>query len=596
MSFQDRDYQLYGVSAIFNFFKKKPTGNPLVLMPTGTGKSIIITRFLQTVYRNWPGQKIVMCTHVKELIEQNYEKLLRAWPTAPVGLYSAGLNRKDTRQPIIYAGIQSIGKNFHLLGRVDVLIIDEADLVSPTEDTVYRKFIEGLKQTNPRLVVIGLTATAWRLGSGHLIDNENNSLFTDIAVDMTTPDAFNWFFDQGYLVPPVPKKTTYELDTTGVHKRGGEYIESELQFAIDRDEVTKKALDEAILLGRERHCWLIFCTGVEHSIHVADALNALGIPTAAVHSKLSSEERRTALQDFKAGRLRAVTNNNVLTVGFDHPPIDMIVILRPSASSRLWVQMLGRGTRPVYADGFDLTTKEGRFAAIHASGKTNCLVLDFAGNSRTLGPINDPVVPGRKGTKSGDAPIKICENCGIYNHASVRFCIYCGKEFVFKTKLKAEASTAELVKRDIVQIIEQFKVTHVTFLKHEKAGKPPMLKVGYSCEGFRAFYEYILLQHEGFAQRRAHMWWRVRAEGKTPPETVDEAITRLEELKLPTHIRVWVNKDFPEILDACFDGTNFGQEEPAFIESPRKMIQHSARGPAVDIKPKSDEWDDDIPF
>ncbi|WP_423237389.1 DEAD/DEAH box helicase, partial [Enterobacter cloacae] len=126
-----------------------------------------------------------------------------------------------------------------------------------------------------------------------------------------------------------------------------------------------------------------------------------------VTGETPKKERDTIINDFKSGRITAVVNNNVLTTGFDHPGLDLIVVLRPSESSRLWVQILGRGTRPDYADGFDLSTTAGRLQAIAASHKQNCLVLDYSGNTRRLGPINDPVMPKRPGQKGkSTAPVK----------------------------------------------------------------------------------------------------------------------------------------------------------------------------------------------
>lgn len=126
-----------------------------------------------------------------------------------------------------------------------------------------------------------------------------------------------------------------------------------------------------------------------------------GIPTTCIHSKLTKDERTERLAGLKSGKYRAAVNNNILTTGFDLPSIDLIAVIRPTNSPGLWVQMLGRGTRPVYAPGFDLWSTAGRLAAIEAGSKQDCLVLDFAGNTRRLGPINDPVLPRKRATERG---------------------------------------------------------------------------------------------------------------------------------------------------------------------------------------------------
>ena len=170
MQFQDRPYQTEAVQSIWNYFQDGGTGNPVVAMPTGTGKSVVIARFLQSVYERFPGQRIVLLTHVKELIQQNYEKLMSMWPFAPAGVYSAGLRRKDVGKPITFAGIQSVWRKPEIFGRVDLIIVDEVHLVPMTKMTMYQKFLNALLQVNPHLKMIGLTATPWRLGQGLITD------------------------------------------------------------------------------------------------------------------------------------------------------------------------------------------------------------------------------------------------------------------------------------------------------------------------------------------------------------------------------------------------------------------------------------------
>lgn len=600
MAIQARDYQAAGVDAIYAYFSEK-AGNPLVAMPTGTGKSVVIALFLQSVYRHFPTQRVVSLTHVKELIGQNFAKLLELWPMAPAGIYSAGLGRREVNK-ITFAGIASVAKRAAMFGHVDLVLIDEAHLVSQAEATMYQLFIAELRKVNPYLKAVGFTATPWRLGQGHIAGE--GTLFTDVCFDLTSMHAFNWLLQEGYLCPLVPKHTTAQLDTDGVHMRGGEFIAAELQTAIDKHPITQAALQEAVALAGDRASWLLFCAGVQHAIHVAEMLTAMGVPCKAVHSDMDGKERDQIIADWKAGRLRAVANNNVMTTGVDHPALDCIVMLRPTASAVLWVQMLGRGTRPFYASGYNLATAEGRLAAIAASHKLNCLVLDFARNTQRLGPINDPVIPKKKGEKTGEAPIKLCPACATYNHASARHCAFCGSEFPqYGPKVVQSASTAELI-RDDTPVTEVFKVERVTYSRHTKLGKPPSVRVTYYC-AFRMFQEFIGFEHpDGFSQRKARRWWQERipghAAGAPTPDTTDAALALCEHLRAPTHLRVWVNKQYPEILATCFDGTAFGTRDASDPEgqpiatvvedTPRKR---AAPAPA---RPDLDLTDDDIPF
>jgi DNA repair protein RadD len=601
---QDRSYQTEAVGSIWAYFQNGGVGNPVVAMPTGTGKSVVIARFLQSVFQAYPGQKVMVLTHVKELIQQNYEKLMTLWPFAPAGVFSAGLNRKDVGAAITFAGIASVAKIYAKFGRIDLIIIDEAHLVSPTDSTMYRQFIAGLLSINPYLKVIGFTATPWRLGHGHITDPVENkrgefepSLFTDVCFDITGLEAFNRLIAEGFLCPLVPKKTQTLLDTSGVHMRGGEFIEKELQAAVDKAHITEAALREAMEVGHDRRKWLIFASGTDHADHIADMLTMLGIPCGSVHSKRAGRDE--TIRAFKSGELRAVVNNNVLTTGFDDPEIDMIIVLRPTASAVLWVQMLGRGTRPLYAGGYDLTTLDGRLKAIEAGGKRNCLVLDYAGNTKNLGPINDPVVPRRKGQKGGTAPVKLCEMCETYNHASVKYCggqpfktdMGCGHEFQFLTKLQMQSASQDLIKGDI-PIVEILKVDHITFSQHEKEGRPPMMKVSYFC-GLKAYDEYICFEHNDFAGRKARMWWKDRTSLDYPGST-EAALKMAPQLPPVTHLRVWINKRYPQIMAHCTDGTAFGTKE-ADASRPQMDVEE----PYVPGQYKSDhkyDLDDDIPF
>ncbi len=599
-----RDYQLHAVESIPAYFAKK-SGNPLICMPTGTGKSLVIAEAIKYIFR-WPGQRVVVATHVKELINQNYDELMQQWPQAPAGIYSSGLKRKDVHLPILFVGIASVAKRAEMLGRVDIFFIDEAHLLSPSETTTYQKVIALLLKINPLMKVIGLTATKWRLGHGEIAGGEGN-LFTDIAIDMTTMQGFNWFIDQGYLVPLIPKKPKALLDISGVHMQGGEFKQAELQLAVDKDVITERALREAMELGAGRNRWLIFAAGVEHAIHIADMLTALGVECRAVHSKMGDEERDKNLRDHKAGLYPAIVNNNVLTTGYNDPKIDFIIMLRPTASTVLWVQMLGRGTRPDYIwEGFDMNTRDGRLASIAASDKQNCLVADFAGNTKRLGPVNDPVVPRKKGSGGGgEAPIKLCMSCGVWNHASLRHCCACGAEFVFAVKIKETADSAQLIKQDI-PVVETFAVDQITYVKHVKRETGvASVKVSYFC-GLRAFTDWVPVEAVGSAHGIAKRWWRERKAPLELPRTVDETLLIIDRLPPSTHIRVWTNKKYPEIIAHCFDGTCFGTTPPpaagnqVLIQVPEVALAapqpwneatYTGTAPA-----KYDIMDDDIPF
>ena len=168
------------------------------------------------------------------------------------------------------------------------------------------------------------------------------------------------------------------------------------------------------------------------------------------------------------------------------------------------------------------------------------------------------VVEGeRAGT--GDAPVKICDNRGCYNHASARYCggepfptpSGCGFEFKFAPKLTPGSSDAPLM-RLVQPEVNYFKVDKVVYALHRKTGSPDMMRVSYFC-GLNMYREFVCFEHEGYAGKRARDWWRTRTgyNGDIFP-TSQQAVDYAKNLKIPYRIRVWVNKKYPEILSYEF--------------------------------------------
>ena len=518
-----RDYQNAAHDSLYEYFGAHD-GNPVIAMPTGTGKSIVIADFIKRAFLRFPRTRVVSLTHVKELIEQNHKALLRMWPTAPAGVYSAGLNRRESRHPITFAGIQSVYKKAEIFGHVDIIIIDECHLVAPRAESMYAKFIGALKERNPYVKVIGFSATPYRMKHGML--TEDDGIFTDIAFDLTTMEAFNWLIAKNYLSPLVPRQGKNAFDLSGVAKNAGDFVQSQLQKKVDHEDITLRVLNEAVPLADGRDHWLVFTSGIEHAEHVADYLNdRFDIPAEAIHSKLSSDERDARITLFKRGNLKALVNYNILTTGFDAPFIDCILMMRATLSPGLWVQMLGRGTRPF-------------------EGKKDCLVLDFANNTRRLGPINDPVLPRARGKGPPmPAPVRLCEHCYCYSHASARFCQVCGEEFPRNLKLSEMPSIDDLIAD--APPLRTYEVSRVVYAVHKKEGRPDSMRVDYYC-GLRRFREYICLDHSGYAKRVAKRWWKQRCKWGVPPSTHD-GMAAVKHIQEPIKITVLEKKRWPEI-------------------------------------------------
>lgn len=513
-----RPYQQAAITAIYGYFQTH-TGNPLVVIPTAGGKSLVMASFIEGVLKAWPDQRILIVTHVRELIAQNHAEMIGLWPDAPSGIYSAGLGKREAQARILFAGIQSIHRRAAEIGHTDLVLIDEAHLIPGKSSTMYRRFLDALKRINPALKVIGLTATPFRFDCGMLHEGQN-ALFTDIAYEAPVRELI----DAGYLSPLVSKQPATRLDVSKVGTRAGDFIARDLAAAVDQDAITRAAVTEIIEHGRDRKSWLAFCSGVEHARHVAEEFGRQGISCRTIFGDTPKDERDAILAAFKRGEIRALASMGVLTTGFNAPGVDLIALLRPTQSAGLYVQMVGRGTRL-------------------APGKENCLVLDFAGNVRRHGPI-DLVRPKRPGDGGGgEAPTKVCPDCDSIIALSATECPDCG--YVFPAREVKIAPTAATL--PVLSPKRQWlPVTGVSYSRHDKAGGRPSLKVTYSC-GLATYSEWVCLEHQGYARQKAAEWWRKRAPGSPVPLSVAEALAQTSRLTRPSDISVRPSGRYLEI-------------------------------------------------
>lgn len=555
--FLPRDYQIESVNSLWGAFAEYNKIDPLICLPTGTGKASLLGMIIQDIYKNWPSTgKVIVLTHVKELVENDAKAIRWVWPQVPLSIYSAGAGEKDLSGRVIVAGIQSFAAVAHTIRNPSVVLIDEAHMVPADAETTYRKVIDCLKVANHKLVVIGLTATPFRMKGGSLL---NHGLFNHIAYDASQADRFIKFIDDGYLVKLIPKATDTYLDTSSVQEVAGDFNQKQLQAAVDRDDLTYGCCMETIQKAGGRKKWLVFAAGVEHAEHVANMFNQLGIPTGCIHSKMKGS-RDEEIAKFERGEYRALVNNGILTTGYDCPAIDLLVILRPTKSNVLWIQILGRGTRPFFAPGYDLSTRDGRLAAINSSCKQDCLVLDFAGNTTRLGPINEPFLPVKK-KKGGpsECPMKECPTCRSYNYARAANCVDCGYEFPPPSlKINEGASEAVLV-ADTKPIIEDVPVDFATYSLYSKPGKPDSIKVVYQC-GFIMYQQWLCIEHQGGSRGKAIDWWQKNVGATSrPPATCSEFLGRKSELRTPVSIKIWRKvgprggKGYPDILSVDYE-------------------------------------------
>jgi DNA repair protein RadD len=471
-----REYQQRTIDQLYDWLRNYD-GHPCIVLPTGSGKSHVIAELCKNALQSWPETRILMLTHQKELIEQNAEKLLIHWPDAPMGIFSASIGEKNLEEPITFAGIQSVRIRSKEIGHVDLIMIDECHRASHNDEGMYRKLINELIEINPALRVIGYTATPYRLGHGLITDKP--ALF-DALIEPTSIEELIY---KGYLTTLRSKVTKEKLDASGIHKRGGEYIESEMQEAFDTALNNRQVVSEIIELGSERKSWLIFCAGVDHAEHIRDELIGQGIIAECVTGKTPKKEREKILQEYKQGNIRALTNANVLTTGFDHPGIDLIALLRATMSPGLYYQMVGRGLRI-------------------SPEKENCIVLDFAGVIQQHGPITAIRPPKKPGEKQDVmVTIKVCDQCGEILHPAVRTCPACGFEFP-----RQPPKPLMLHSDDIMGInAHELSVTTWKWSPHisQTSGKEMIKVTYYGCLSDPSVTEYFPILHYGYAGEKA---------------------------------------------------------------------------------------------
>ena len=571
---RDRWYQSEAVKSFNDFcINNEPGRNPLIVMPTGTGKSVVIARIIQHVLK-WADNSALVLTHVGELVSQNYGKLKAVWPTAPSGVYCAGLGLKDTKQRVIFGTVQSVAallkKNPKALGRRNLVIIDECHLLSEKSTSQYRQVLSTLQELAPRMRVLGLSATPYRTKGGMLTKQEN-AIFTDVAYDLNS--QFVRLVDEGYLSPLVTVPTPVAVNLQGVHIRGGDFKEDELIKAVGNEQLLNQACDVMVNEGKERRSWLVFVSGIKNSETVADMLQKRGIKAIDVTSAKTEAQNRKALADFRAGAIRCLVSANQLTTGFDAPNVDLIGMLRPTMSPSLHVQSLGRGTRP-------------------APNKENCLVLDFAQNTNRLGPINAPFIrdPSKKKKVVQERKTeKLCEQCGMLIPITTRICPHCGYQRpqdldvtdLSNVDLIAYTTSAPTVARSRVgRVMQMICEQHVS-----KRSRTMMRLTFILAGGAKPFKSFFYLCFDGGIEsfKNSCFLWEQFGGQMPPPRNFESCWERRHELVKPVEIEVikanHVTSHFDKLVKVYYSTNSTGT--PVQVDAEPKIFEGKTIEPPI---------------
>lgn len=535
-----RDYQQDAVEGFFSYFKRvDDSGFPIIEAPTGSGKSLIIAEIIRRLQEEWGECRIIVSAHVKELVEQNSDKLIKIKPNADIGIFSASLKKKQYDNQIIYGSIQTMYNKAEKIGFVDLLIIDECHLTPVTESSSYRKFIRALQKINPELMVLGLTATPYRLHGGCLITGKS-PMFKDFCYKI----PIKKLLDDGYLSYVTTGNSFDASEGLGIIR--GEFDEHEMQQRMIQIELIDQYLPLILTHKEQRKSWLMFCSGIEHCYMMQEALLKENINCAVITGETKQDERDRLLQSFRNGQIQCMINDRVLTTGTDVPCIDMIILLRATMSPGLYVQMVGRGMR--------LSPE---------TGKNDCLLLDFGGNMGRFGPIESirPPMVG-DGSSSKDAPEKICPECEAVNHAARKSCTVCGYEFSPPPKeIEAKPASGDPILAQTSKP-ELRKVDAMFFDKHYKGGDEsliPTLKITYSS-GLDSFAQYLPVISDEPMKRRFGIS-RLAKLAKVPYwkevidiNDIDEIIAKKDEIfHMPSHAQVVRNGKYWNVRDIKFE-------------------------------------------
>lgn len=387
-----RDYQKAAVDNTVQYFKKKREPAVIVL-PTGAGKSLVIAELARIA-----KGRVLVLAHVKELVEQNYEKYKSYNLSA--GIFSASLGQKDWDQKAIFGSVQSIARApDEFFNNFSLLVIDECHRVAEDGATQYQDVIQKLLVRNLHLCILGLTATPYRLGLGwiyeysHLgeLKTEQKRFFKQCVYEL----PLSYMIKNKYLTTPVKVDipvTCY--DFSELTEKNRMYTTAEVEELLRSQKrltplIIKNIID--ITERFQRQGVMIFSSTVKHAEEIMSYLPPHD--ARVVLGDTDMKDRDAIVADFKQKKFKYLVNVSVLTTGFDAPHVDVIAILRPTESNSLYQQIVGRGLR-LSAD------------------KKDCYILDYTGMGHD---IYAPEISDKRPAKD-TVPVRItCPACSFEN-------------------------------------------------------------------------------------------------------------------------------------------------------------------------------------
>lgn len=387
-----RDYQQQAVQNVIKFFQKSREP-AMIVLPTGAGKSLVIAELTRIAQG-----RVLVLAHVKELVEQNYEKYTSYGLEA--GIFSASLGKKDQNQKAIFGSVQSIARaEDNFFNNFSLLVIDECHRVAEESSTQYQEIIKKLQERNPMLCILGLTATPYRLGLGWIYEysslgelkSTKKRFFKQCVYEL----PLSYMIKNKYLTTPVKVDipvTCY--DFSELKPKEGTYSSSDIEDILKNQKrltplIIKNIIDITEKFNRKGV--MIFSSTIKHAQEIMDYLPEND--SRIVLGDTDLQERERIINDFKNRKFKYLVNVSVLTTGFDAPHVDVIAILRPTESNSLYQQIIGRGLRL-------------------CQDKKDCYVLDYTGMGHD---IYKPEIHDKKPAKDTVPVQVICPACGFFN-------------------------------------------------------------------------------------------------------------------------------------------------------------------------------------
>lgn len=400
-----RPYQTEALDALWSSLFGED--NTLCVLPTGAGKTRVLAALILRARAVKPDIRIAVLMGRVDLVAQTERAFREFMPASTIGVLCGSFDRRETDRLLTLVSIQSVkAKEAY---RYDLIIVDEVHRMDQDEGG-YIRFIESCRQQNFKLKVVGVTATPFR-ASGLIYGRDQ--LFGRICYRKTIPQMI----EMGFLSPPRLVAGVEQHNVSGLRLRGGEYVQEDVDALVADKERCREQVREALKLLGGRQCVVWACANIEHCNLVADTLMALGEPCTTVHSKLKRETRADNLSGWMGGFPRHMSFVSVLSEGFDHPPIDAVVLMRPMRSPVLYIQTVGRGLRL-------------------SEDKKDCLVLDFGQVVATIGPLDDPSIAKNGGQRERDGQLKLvnepvqrmCDKCRTFVPPRALVCSGCGAD------------------------------------------------------------------------------------------------------------------------------------------------------------------------